>query len=57
VGDGWFAACEGWDGDLEDAKLVLLHGMRLSIPLVEVADQRRLDGIGSPFSVDNGAVV
>ncbi|KAI3492991.1 hypothetical protein L1887_42366 [Cichorium endivia] len=42
------------DGDVPLAVVILGHLVRVARPVVKVADERRLDGVGRPFGVGDG---
>lgn len=43
--------------NFENAKLILRHWCCLPVPIVELADEVGSEGIGSPFAVDDIAVI
>jgi hypothetical protein len=45
-----------WHGDFEDTKVILGHGRRIAVPVIEVANEVCSQGIGSPFAVYDVAV-
>lgn len=45
------------DCDLEYAKIVLVHGRSITVPIVEVTDEIGTQGVGGPLSVFDIAVV
>lgn len=55
VGDGRLAVLVR-DRDLEDTEVVLGHGRRIAVPVVEVANEVGPQGIGSPFAVYDIAI-
>lgn len=55
VGNGGLAVVGG-HRHLKDAKVVLGHGRRVAVPIVEVANQVCTQGVGSPFAVDDVAI-
>jgi hypothetical protein len=43
-------------GHLEDAKVVLGHGCRIAVPVVEVANEECSHGVGRPLAVHDVAI-
>ena len=55
VGDGRLAILVR-DRHLEDTVVVLGHGRRIAVPIVEIANKVGTQGIGSPFTVYDIAI-
>lgn len=44
------------ESDFPDTEIVLSQRSGLSIPVVEVSDEKSLLGVGSPFTISDGAI-
>jgi hypothetical protein len=52
VGNGWLAVLAR-HSHLKDAKVILGHGRRIAVPVVEVADEVCSHGVWRPLAVHN----